>query len=59
MLDRIDYNVEQTSVHVTEGHQQLVKAEKYHKKNRKMYCILLLAAVCIILIIVLLVKASH
>ena len=59
MLDRIDYNIEQTSVHVDEGHKQLVQAEKYHKKNRKMLVILILAGVCVVLIIVLLVKTSH
>jgi len=54
VLDRIDYNIEQTSVHVEEGHKQLVKAEGYQKKNRKMLVILILAGVVVILIIILL-----
>ena len=59
MLDRIDYNIEQTSVHVEEGHKQLVQAEKHQKKNRKMLFILILAGVCVILIIILIAKTSH
>ncbi|WAR11668.1 STX16-like protein [Mya arenaria] len=40
ILDRIDYNIENTSVQVEKGLQQLQKAEKYQKKNRKMHAIL-------------------
>ncbi|KAJ8303132.1 hypothetical protein KUTeg_019528, partial [Tegillarca granosa] len=36
ILDRIDYNVEHATVQVEKGLQQLQKAEKYQKKNRKM-----------------------
>lgn len=56
VLDRIDYNIERTSVHVEKGHQQLVTAEKYQKKNRKMIFILILASIVVILIIVLLIR---
>ena len=42
VLDRIDYNIEQTQVEVYEGCQQLKKAEDYKRSNRKLYCILIL-----------------
>lgn len=53
VLDRIDYNVELTQVKVTEGYQQLKKAEMYQRKNRKMYCIMILAAVTMFMLIML------
>ncbi|KOB69583.1 Syntaxin-16 [Operophtera brumata] len=43
VLDRIDYNIEQTQVQVHEGYKQLQKAERYQRKNRKMHCILVMA----------------
>lgn len=53
VLDRIDYNVEQTQTKVTEGFKQLQKAELYQRKNRKMYCILVLASVTVFLMVLL------
>lgn len=53
VLDRIDYNVEQTQVRVTEGYKQLQRAEMYQRKNRKMHCIVILATVTLFLLIVL------
>ncbi|XP_057291520.1 syntaxin-16-like [Hydractinia symbiolongicarpus] len=53
ILDRIDYNVEQASVQVEKGLQQLQKSEKHQKSSRKMLCILVLAVVLIIMIIAL------
>ncbi|KAK2166631.1 hypothetical protein LSH36_37g10091 [Paralvinella palmiformis] len=53
LLDRIDYNIEATSVQVDKGLKQLQKAEKYQKKNRKMLIILVLFTIIIIMIIVL------
>jgi syntaxin 16 len=50
VLDRIDYNIEQTQVQVQEGCQQLKKAESYKKSNRKLYCILILVGSIISLI---------
>lgn len=49
VLDRIDYNIEQTQIQVHQGYQQLQKADMYQRKNRKMYCILVLASVTIFL----------
>lgn len=42
VLDRIDYNIEQSQVQVHEGCQQLKQAETYKRKSRKIYCILIL-----------------
>lgn len=53
VLDRIDYNLERSSVQIHQGFQQLQKAERYQRKNRKMMCILCLAAVSSVLFILL------
>lgn len=49
VLDRIDYNIEQTQVQVSEGYKQLKKADAYQRANRKMYCIVVLASAIILL----------
>lgn len=49
ILDRIDYNIEQTQVQVHEGYKQLKKADSYQKANKKLYCIVVLAAAIILL----------
>lgn len=53
VLDRIDFNVEQTQTLVTDGYKQLQRAEMYQRKNRKMYCILILATVTLFMMILL------
>lgn len=53
VLDRIDFNVEQTQTRVTEGYKQLQKAEMYQRKNRKMHCILILATVTLLMLVLL------
>lgn len=53
ILDRIDYNVEQTQTRVTEGYKQLQRAEMYQRKNRKMHCILILASVTLVMMVLL------
>uniref|UniRef100_A0A8C4Q2F5 Syntaxin 16 n=1 Tax=Eptatretus burgeri TaxID=7764 RepID=A0A8C4Q2F5_EPTBU len=53
VLDRIDFNMEQTCVKTQEGIKQLQKAENYQKKNRKMLCILFLVIIIIILVVTL------
>lgn len=58
ILDRIDYNVEQASVKVEEGLEQLKKGEKYQKSSRKMLIIILLAVIIIVLLISLVVTKS-
>lgn len=58
ILDRIDYNVEQASVQVEKGLEQLKKGEKYQKGSRKMMCILFLAVALIIMLVALVISKS-
>ncbi|XP_064641463.1 syntaxin-16-like isoform X2 [Lineus longissimus] len=53
VLDRIDFNLEQTQTRVESGLQQLQKAEKSQKKNKKMLIIIALGVIVILLIIIL------
>lgn len=53
ILDRIDYNVEQTQTQVYEGFRQLQKADAYQRKNRKMCAILILSATIILMVFIL------
>ncbi|XP_029535846.2 syntaxin-16-like isoform X4 [Oncorhynchus nerka] len=53
VLDRIDFNVEQSCVKTEEGLKQLQKAEQYQKKNRKMLVILILTVIVVVLILIL------
>lgn len=55
ILDRIDYNVESTQTRVYQGLQELKKAERYQRANRKMYCIFILSVVTLFLIILLII----
>ncbi|KAJ0171256.1 hypothetical protein K1T71_012806 [Dendrolimus kikuchii] len=58
ILDRIDFNIEQTQFQVHEGFKQLQKAERYQRQNRKMHCILCLSLTIIILVILLIIIKS-
>ncbi|KAK5648239.1 hypothetical protein RI129_003131 [Pyrocoelia pectoralis] len=58
VLDRIDYNIEQTHTQVYEGFKQLQKADSYQRKNRKMWAIIILAATTILLVFILIVVKS-
>lgn len=55
IMDRIDYNVEQTQTRVSEGLRQLQRAEMYQRKNRKMCIILVLAVVTFFMLLLLIV----
>uniref|UniRef100_A0A6M2DVX2 Putative snare protein tlg2/syntaxin 16 n=1 Tax=Xenopsylla cheopis TaxID=163159 RepID=A0A6M2DVX2_XENCH len=55
ILDRIDYNIEQTQIQVSEGYKQLVKAETFHRRHTKIYCIMALASITITMLILLMI----
>jgi len=54
VLDRIDYNIEQTLVSVKQGTQELEKANEISKKSKTIKCIILLICINIFFMIVLL-----
>jgi len=58
VVDRIDYNIENTSIKVEQGLEQLKKASKYQKSNRKMKCILILSTSLIFLLFLLILLKS-
>ncbi|XP_063686858.1 syntaxin-16-like isoform X2 [Bolinopsis microptera] len=53
VLDRIDYNMEQTVVKVEDGYQELIKAEKHQKRGRKCIFIIFLALVILCMVVAL------
>ncbi|XP_055389523.1 syntaxin-16 [Condylostylus longicornis] len=53
VLDRIDYNVEQTQVRVFAGLKQLQKAEMYQRKNRKIMAIMILSGITLFMTVLL------
>lgn len=58
IIDRIDHNVENTQIRVADGLEQLKKAEKYQRKDKKMHCIVVLAVIVILELIILMIKLS-
>jgi syntaxin 16 len=58
ILDRIDYNIEQSLIKVKEGVQELQKANEISKKSRSVKCMAILLLIIIILSIILGVKHS-
>ena len=52
ILDRIDYNIESTSMKVTEARVQLVKAEKIQKRSRYLYVIIVLTCVFALIVVI-------
>jgi syntaxin 16 len=53
MVDRIDYNVENTHVKVEEGVKHLQKAANYQKRNRKCVCVFSTVMITFLVIILL------
>merc|ERR1719361_2583867 len=56
ILDRIDYNVEQSLHKVKSGTNELRKADEYSKKARTMKCILFLLCIITVLTLILIFK---
>jgi len=59
LLDRIDYNIEQTATDVKSAEKELVAAEGYQKKTTKRKIILLLILVIVGVIILLAIKPKR
>ncbi|CAO3609521.1 unnamed protein product [Cunninghamella echinulata] len=59
ILDRIDYNIEQTTIQVKDAVVQLDKGSKYQSKTRKRKLILLLILIILLLIVILVVKQKR
>lgn len=57
ILDRIDYNLEQSYIHVEEGTVALDKASKEQKKMRTKLCIYALVILIFVVIVVIMIKA--
>jgi hypothetical protein len=53
LVDRIDYNIQQTVILTQEAHKELVQSNKESKKYRTRLCILLLIAVAVALVLTL------
>jgi len=58
ILDRIDYNLEQTDIHLEVGHTELVGAATEQKKYRTKLCILLLLLLIFCVVIIIIIKAT-
>lgn len=58
IIDRIDYNIENTVQQTETGLKELKKAEEYQKKNKKMLIIVVLSVILIIMLFGLLIKHS-
>ncbi|TPX33378.1 hypothetical protein SmJEL517_g03763 [Synchytrium microbalum] len=56
VLDRIDYNIEQTSVHIEDAHAQLQTGVKYQKRAGAKLCIIALILLIAVLIVALYIK---
>jgi len=57
ILDRIDYNLEQTTHHIEEGNASLTTASEIQKKTRSKMCILLLCILVLVMVVVIVIKA--
>jgi len=58
ILDRIDYNIENATVHVEKANVHLSKALKVEKSTRARKCLMCLAITILVMVILLFVKWS-
>lgn len=59
ILDRIDFNIEETLVHAKKGNEQLNKANEYQKSKRGTYCIVILSTLIFFFLVLLIIKYTH
>ena len=58
VVDRIDYNIEQSTLRVSSALQSVRKAERYQASNRKMKCIMGLTAAIVLMLLLLIIKKA-
>ena len=58
ILDRIDYNLEQTAIHTKDAVYQLTEANEKSKSARMRNCILLLCVLIIIVLLIIIVRTA-
>ncbi|ETO24332.1 hypothetical protein RFI_12825 [Reticulomyxa filosa] len=56
LLDRIDYNVEQTVNNIRSAQDEIIKAEKHQKASRSVLCIIILILLIFVGVIILIVR---
>jgi syntaxin 16 len=56
ILDRIDWNIEQTDHNVIDGNKHLKKGKEYQSSSRNKMCIILLCVAILIMILVIILK---
>jgi len=59
ILDRIDYNVDNTMQYLKVSHKEIVKAEKYQKSSQTMLCIIVLFFLIVICALILIIQNLH
>uniref|UniRef100_A0A0N5BBD8 t-SNARE coiled-coil homology domain-containing protein n=1 Tax=Strongyloides papillosus TaxID=174720 RepID=A0A0N5BBD8_STREA len=58
ILDRIDYNIENTNIRVRSALTNVRKADNYQKKNQKMKIILILSVIVVVLIFLIIITKT-
>lgn len=59
LMDRIDFNLEETLVQTKKGNEQLTKANEYQKSNRGTYCIMILSTLIFFFLVLLIIKFTN
>ncbi len=52
LLDRIDYNIQESAVKIEQGTKNIIEAEKTQKKSRMFLCIVALCVLIVVMLII-------